>query len=725
MTAPVLTKHCTRCGGEFPDEALFCPMCGEAQARSVDDPLLGKVLAERYLLQARMGQGASGTVYRAEHVTLRRKAAVKILHHQLSTDDAAIERFRREATTVTAIENEHILEVLDFGRAEDGRLYFAMELLDGETLAAVLQRDGRLPVARAVEILAQVGEALMEAHGMGYVHRDLRPRNIFLTRKHGRDDFVKLLDFGLAKLIHPDGEAHQTTLGMTFGDPRYMSPEQARGVAVDRRADIYSLGIIGYEMMTGEPPFSGGPPFQLLTRQIEEAPRTPSTVQPGLPPYVDQVLLTALAKKPEERFVTVLRMIEALREGAAASAAQTPRPGPRATPWPPQPGLRPHEYPAAPEPRPAAPPPAAPRAAAPAAPPAAAPAPARAAAAEPATGRTLTYMPKAGATGERGAVGLGAAAAPPPARSSGVAAAVAESPSEASYGTATLPASGATPPPASMSRQWFAEGDAPPEATSGAGLSRTSLTTPRDPYARRAVWAVVGLVAIGLAVGAIYLWVGRDGPPAPAPPAPVIAPTAGDAGVVLARPAPAAAAAGRAVARDAAPVMAPAVTPRAPVVAKAAEPKPREPKPREPKPREPEPAPEPERPTPAGVDPAVVQQHLGAARDALRRGAHAQAAAEFLAVRELDPRNADAIAGLGEVAFEQGHYQEATVHLKAALRLQPRRPGFHVLLGDAYYKLGKTRDAVAAYRAALKIQPNNEAARHALQVAEDRLKEEK
>jgi eukaryotic-like serine/threonine-protein kinase len=217
-----VTKRCTRCGGEFPDEALFCPLCGEPQARSAEDPLLGKVLADRYLLLARIGQGSSGTVYRAEHTTLRRKAAVKILHHQLCSDDNAIERFRREATTVAAIDNQHILEVLDFGRAEDGRLYFAMELLEGETLAEVIAREQRLAYERIVDILDQVGEALIEAHGMGYVHRDLRPRNIFLSRKHGRDDFVKLLDFGLAKLIRPDAEAAQTQLGMTFGDPRYM-----------------------------------------------------------------------------------------------------------------------------------------------------------------------------------------------------------------------------------------------------------------------------------------------------------------------------------------------------------------------------------------------------------------------------------------------------------------------------------------------------------------------
>src|SRR5262249_55987213 len=151
--------------------------------------------------------GGSGVIYRAEHVTLRRPVAVKLLHHKLTRDDLAIERFRREATTVAEIDNEHVVKVFDFGRAGDGRLFFTMELLVGATLRALLERDGRLSMLRAVDILVQLGEALAEAHAMGYVHRDLRPGNIFLTTRKGRTDFVKLLDFGLSKLLTPEGEA--------------------------------------------------------------------------------------------------------------------------------------------------------------------------------------------------------------------------------------------------------------------------------------------------------------------------------------------------------------------------------------------------------------------------------------------------------------------------------------------------------------------------------------
>src|SRR5207244_7299517 len=139
-------------------------------------------------------------------------------------------------------------------RAEDGRLFFAMEYLEGEALSAVLEREGALPIERSVDILQQLVDALMEAHALGYVHRDLRPRNVFLTKRRGRSDFVKLLDFGLAKLVLPDIDAAKTNMGMTFGDPHYMAPEQARGDVVDRRADIYSLGAIAFEMLVGQPP---------------------------------------------------------------------------------------------------------------------------------------------------------------------------------------------------------------------------------------------------------------------------------------------------------------------------------------------------------------------------------------------------------------------------------------------------------------------------------------
>ncbi len=314
-TASMIT--CAGCKHSYASEALFCPNCGTPKARdsAPADALIGKVLGERFQILDRIGQGGSGSIYRAEHVTLRRKVAIKVLHNELSRDDLAVERFRREATTVAEIDNEHIVEIHDFGRTPDGRLYLAMELLEGETLDSVLAREKQLSVERATDILIQVGEALMEAHAIGYVHRDLRPRNIYLAVRRGKANFVKLLDFGLAKLVDTDAQAASTSLGMTFGDPRYMSPEQARGDRIDRRADIYQLGCIAYEMLTGAPPFTGNRVFDILSKQVTEIPAPLPTRRAGIPLWLEAACAKMLAKDAENRFATTTRMVEALRLG--------------------------------------------------------------------------------------------------------------------------------------------------------------------------------------------------------------------------------------------------------------------------------------------------------------------------------------------------------------------------------------------------------------------------
>src|ERR1700761_1031721 len=313
MTA---TITCAGCQHAFAETALFCPNCGRPKLRdAMGDPLLGKVLGDRFMVQELLGQGGSGTIYRAEHVTLRRKVAIKVLHTELSRDDLAVERFRREAPTVAEIDNEHIVEIHDFGRTPDGRLYLAMELLEGETLDSVLARDKQLSIERAADILIQVGEALMEAHAIGYVHRDLRPRNVYLAVRRGKANFIKLLDFGLAKLVETEGQAASTSLGMTFGDPKYMSPEQARGDRIDRRADIYQLGCVAYEMLTGSPPFVGNRVFDILTKQVTEIPAPLPSRRPGVPLWMEAAVAKMLAKDPENRFATTTRMVEALRRG--------------------------------------------------------------------------------------------------------------------------------------------------------------------------------------------------------------------------------------------------------------------------------------------------------------------------------------------------------------------------------------------------------------------------
>jgi len=336
MTAPEMNPApltCVNCRRDLTPAALFCPACGTPRVREgVADELIGKVLGERFLVQERLGQGKSGTIYRAEHVTLRRKVAIKVLHHELSRDDLAIERFRREATSVAEIDNEHIVEIHDFGRTPDGRLYLAMELLEGETLDAALGRDGKMAIDRATDVIIQVGEALVEAHSVGFVHRDLRPRNIYLAVRRGRANFIKLLDFGLSKLVETGGAAASTSLGMTFGDPRYMSPEQAKGDAIDRRADLYSLGCIAYEMLTGEPPFVGGKVFDVLTRHVGEKPQPLRARRPDAPEWLEVAIMRALAKAPDDRFVTAQKLVEALRVGLATGTVAPDEPPGSAVP---------------------------------------------------------------------------------------------------------------------------------------------------------------------------------------------------------------------------------------------------------------------------------------------------------------------------------------------------------------------------------------------------------
>ncbi len=313
-------KRCAKCGKELADDALFCPRCGTKQVLGAE--LVGNMVADRYLVQREIGRGGSGTVYRARHVALGTHVAIKVLHPSLSSDESAIERFRKEAVTVASIDNDHVVHVFDFGRLEDGRFYMVMELLEGRTLDEVLSEGRPLSLDRAVGITSQAADALAEVHALGLVHRDLRPRNIFLAKKKGRDDFVKILDFGMSKLLSP-GLSPQATLGVRFSDPVYIAPEQVRGEPVDRRTDIYSLAVIFYQMVTGRPPFSGTGAVAVLDQQLDKMPPAPSTIRKELSPLVDAAVLKALAKKPQTRFDTMLRFREALLK-ALGKAADSP-----------------------------------------------------------------------------------------------------------------------------------------------------------------------------------------------------------------------------------------------------------------------------------------------------------------------------------------------------------------------------------------------------------------
>jgi eukaryotic-like serine/threonine-protein kinase len=328
---------------------------------------VGQVIDGRYRLKATLGAGAMGAVYDAEHVDIGRRLAIKILHPQYSRNADLVARFRREARAASTIGNPHIVEVTDFGTTSDGCAYFVMERLDGHDLKEVLVREQRLAVPRAVNIAAQVCRGVQAAHEHGIIHRDLKPENIYLVTRESTPDFVKILDFGIAKsaaLENADGRT-LTQPGIAMGTPVYMAPEQATGMAVDARIDIYAVGTILYEMLTGQPPIDGEDVIEVLTRKATEDPPPPSRLNPAVPANVEEVVLRALARDPAQRPQTMAQLESELRRGGrratphegllglmmgAAGTSAAPGPGPAA----PAPAPRPAPPPASALPVPSA-----------------------------------------------------------------------------------------------------------------------------------------------------------------------------------------------------------------------------------------------------------------------------------------------------------------------------------------------------------------------------------
>ncbi len=277
-----------------------------------------------YMLTAKLGEGGMGVVYLAEHPVIGRKVAMKAIHPELSRNPEVVSRFVTEAKSVNQIGNEHIVDIHDFGTTPDGEFYFVMEFLQGEALADHLRRSAPLDLGRGLAIAAQVADALGSSHQHGIIHRDLKPENIFLITKGHMADFVKVLDFGLAKLTQGDDKvSHKTRTGSVMGTPYYMAPEQCEGRAnIDHRADIYSLGVILFEMLTGKVPFGGEGYGEIIVKHITAAVPSPRAINALLPPSVESIILRALAKAREDRFQTMDEFAAALLdpESYAASA---------------------------------------------------------------------------------------------------------------------------------------------------------------------------------------------------------------------------------------------------------------------------------------------------------------------------------------------------------------------------------------------------------------------
>jgi serine/threonine-protein kinase len=253
-----------------------------------------------------------GTVYMAVHIHLDKPFAVKVLSDQIATNKSAIQRLLQEARTASSIDHDNIVDVFSFDATEDGRVFLVMELLEGVSLSELVER-GPMRIERALPIARQVCQALEAAHARGVVHRDLKPENVFICRKRDAD-FVKVLDFGISKVRAADAEQVRVTkTGQLVGTPLYMSPEQARGeLDVDHRADVYALGVMLFEMLTGHPPFEGTNYFQLLWKHGNEPAPSARTRVPELPEALDHVLLRALEKKPDARFQNMREFEEAL-----------------------------------------------------------------------------------------------------------------------------------------------------------------------------------------------------------------------------------------------------------------------------------------------------------------------------------------------------------------------------------------------------------------------------
>ncbi|MCC7537817.1 MAG: protein kinase [Deltaproteobacteria bacterium] len=308
-------KTCPECKTQYPGGEQFCPTDGARllSASQIDieavtrDPLIGTTVGGRYRVIRVLGEGGMGVVYEAEHTVIEKRVALKVLRPDFSARPDVVERFRQEAKSASRIGHENIIDISDFGETNDGASFFVMEMLAGRDLAHAIAETTVIPLARAIPILIQCCKALGAAHAKGIVHRDMKPENVFLTAREGNPEFVKIVDFGIAKmsdLDHPgSGGKKLTKTGMIFGTPEYMSPEQAAGRPPDHRVDIYALGVIAFEMFAGRVPFVGDTFMAILTQHITVQPPEIREVYPATdcPPALEAVIRRAMAKDPRDR----------------------------------------------------------------------------------------------------------------------------------------------------------------------------------------------------------------------------------------------------------------------------------------------------------------------------------------------------------------------------------------------------------------------------------------
>ena len=289
------------------------------------DPLIAQLVADRYRVIRKLGEGGMGSVYLAEHVVIEKKLVLKVLSPELSGRQDLVARFLQEARSASRIGHENVIDISDFGQSAEGLVYIAMEYLEGKDLGQVVRAEGALSWPRVREIVMQICRALRAAHDKGIVHRDMKPENIFLIHREGRPEFVKILDFGIAKLMGLDPNGPRLTrTGMIFGTPEYMAPEQAEGKEADHRVDIYAVGCIIYHLLTGQTPFVADNFMAMLTKHLMEDPVPPSVRRPDLAisPEMDALVSKALEKDRDQRYQSMEELLEAVSSCHGPASSQ-------------------------------------------------------------------------------------------------------------------------------------------------------------------------------------------------------------------------------------------------------------------------------------------------------------------------------------------------------------------------------------------------------------------
>lgn len=322
-------KVCPTCGTEYPLSERFCPRDGTAlRSANAQADLLGSVVAERYHILKKLGEGGMGTVYLAEHVKMGRKAALKVMNPGMNSDSDAIARFNREAANASRLNHPNVCGIYDFGETPDGLIYLAMEFIEGESLTSLIEKNGSLAAPRAASIIHQAADALAVAHDYGIVHRDLKPDNIMIAKGRDGSDMVKVVDFGIAKASSSDAQK-VTKTGLVVGTPEYMSPEQLAGDKLDGRSDIYSLGLVAFNCLTGKLPFPSETAQEAMIMRLTDLPKTLAEMRPDIewPAELQAVMDKALARDVNERYQKasefgrdMAKAVENMPQVAAAAA---------------------------------------------------------------------------------------------------------------------------------------------------------------------------------------------------------------------------------------------------------------------------------------------------------------------------------------------------------------------------------------------------------------------